>query len=278
MLVYLEGKATPMSQVESLVRLLHLPPMTRFYSRIGDGLVRYFRVEIQGLRNVPSSGPVIVIANHSGYAGADAIVLSHLLCACRGQDARILAHRAFFDIFEEIGTIPYSFGLRRATYRNGVRLLRDGSSMVLFPEAEAGNFKSSFKRYQLQKFHAGFVRMALATGAPVVPCLVTGAEESHWNLGSFLLPLMPTKLRLPLPLNIFPLPAKWRIRFLPPLHDPILRVLTRSNKEGIQAYTEMIRQKMQKSLSHEVAKREYIFVPPARAILRKISLRLLSAA
>src|SRR6185437_1622584 len=71
--------------------------------------------------------------------------------------------------------------------------------------------------YRLQKFHTGFVRMALKAKTPVIPCAITGAEESHLSLGSIDLRNFVRGLRIPLPVNFVPFPAKWRIRFFRPV-------------------------------------------------------------
>ena len=82
-------------------------------------------------------------------------------------------------------------------------------------------------RYQLARFgRGGFVRIALRTGAPIVPCAVVGAEEIHpvmaradWigrPLGFPYFPITPT---FPWPglLGFVPLPSKWSIDFGEPL-------------------------------------------------------------
>ena len=42
---------------------------------------KYLRVQVEGARYLPKRGPYIVIANHSGYMGFDALMLSHELRA-----------------------------------------------------------------------------------------------------------------------------------------------------------------------------------------------------
>jgi hypothetical protein len=51
-------------------------------------------------------------------------------------------------------------------------------------------------------------------GAPVIPTAVTGAEESTINLASLDLPPHVQLRKLPLPLNLLPLPSRWHIRFI----------------------------------------------------------------
>ena len=52
--------------------------------------------------------------------------------------------------------------------------------MGVFPEGVKGVGKPYKDRYRLARFgRGGFVRLALRTGAPIVPCAVVGAEEIH---------------------------------------------------------------------------------------------------
>jgi 1-acyl-sn-glycerol-3-phosphate acyltransferase len=97
--------------------------------------------------------------------------------------------------------------------------------------------------------------MALRSGAPVIPCTIVGAEESHWNLGSVKLPLMKGGLRVPLPLNLFPLPAKWRIRFRKPVRfeEPGLRGADK--KRWVDARTKEMQARMQRLLLLEKRQR-----------------------
>jgi 1-acyl-sn-glycerol-3-phosphate acyltransferase len=221
-------------------------------------VTRYFRVKVEGLRHVPRKGPVIVVANHSGYAGADAIVLAHLLHSRVGRSPRILAH-PFFFMSRLIRIFFRGFGLREAKYRSGLRSLREGNVLLIFPEGERGNFKSTLKRYRLQPFHTGFIRMALATHAKVVPCLVTGAEESHWNLGSLSFGRFAPKLRIPFPVNLFPLPARWRIRFLPARDLELPRRPRIPHRQKLRLLSSEMREEMQFELADLLRDRKYVF-------------------
>jgi 1-acyl-sn-glycerol-3-phosphate acyltransferase len=215
------------------------------------------------MKHVPRRGPAIIIANHSGYAGADAIILLHLLRTRTKRAVRVMAHPFYFDTLKSIRAISFSFGLREADYHSAIRSLNHGRILVVFPEGVRGNFKSSLKRYHLQPFHSGFVRMAMATGAPIIPCIITGAEESHWNLGSINLGFLIRDLRIPIPLNLIPLPSKWRIRFLEPIH---LRARKRGKKDlsRILKTVGTIRIQLQKTLSSDRKRSKFVYVPPLR--------------
>ncbi len=76
-------------------------------------------------------------------------------------------------------------GAVRANPENGERLLRRGELVGVFPEGVKGVGKPYKERYKLARFgRGGFVRLALRTGAPIVPCAIVGAEEVHPKIGS----------------------------------------------------------------------------------------------
>lgn len=182
-----------------------------------DALEKYLRLEVVGLENVPRDGKFICVANHSGIAGLDALILAHEIKKVRGKQPQILAHKLWFHSAWQTA-IQKQFGLIRADFNSSLRSLNQEEALILFPEGEGGNFKPTKRRYRLQDFRGGFARAALITGAPIVPCVIIGAEETHINLGriTFLKKIIGTDI--PLPLNLLPLPIKWKIKFFKPLY------------------------------------------------------------
>ncbi|MBY0369547.1 acyltransferase family protein [bacterium] len=221
-------------------------------------LERYLRVTTQGVGNLPRKGPYILIANHSGFMGFDALMLTHQVAKARKKVPHIIAHKLWF-FTPEISVHAHRFGLVPATYENGLAILQRGEPLILFPEGEEGNFKPSSKRYHLRRFRRGFMRLALETGVPIVPAVVIGAEETHLTLSQIRAakPLIGTII--PVPLNVIPLPAKWKIRFLKPI-----RIEKKPEKAKDQAFvtaqSRKIRLQLQKELSKEVKKRQKVFL------------------
>lgn len=215
-------------------------------------LCRYLRIDLDGMKRIPRRGPAVIIANHSGFAGFDAIILAHVIRRHSGREARIIAHHGFFDWSNRVRDLCFKFGLREPHVSCAMETLRHGHLLIIFPEGEAGNFKSSLFRYQLQPFHSGFLRMALRANAPILSCLIIGAEETHLNIGNINLSRWVPHLRVPLPLNLLPLPAKWKIKVLKPLKPKQGDDL----KRGVDA----IQKAMQQALRREVRNREYIYI------------------
>ncbi|MBI3541878.1 MAG: 1-acyl-sn-glycerol-3-phosphate acyltransferase [Deltaproteobacteria bacterium] len=223
-------------------------------------LVRhYFRISVEGLEHVPVSGAALIVPNHSGFGAADALMIAHLVRREKGRVPRILAHRAFFELFEPLRRASVAFGLDRVSVARGVELLTDEQLLLLFPEGESGNFKPSTRRYHLQPFHTGFVRMALLSGAPIVPCVVIGAEEAQLNLGSVDASRLLEGLRLPVPLNLFPLPSKWRIRFLEPIRLDHYPPGSASDRALTHELSVEIQIAMQRAINGELGQRKSVY-------------------
>ncbi len=218
---------------------------------------KYFRLEVEGLENLPKHGSCIVTPNHSGYSGFDAVVLSHEIFKASKRIPRVMMHHLWF-LSATTALLAHKFGFVEATTKNGEGLLKKNNMIVLFPEGEYGNFKSSEKRYRLQEFKRGFVRLAILNKAPIIPTLILGAEETHINLKQLKLSKYVKGLVLPLPLNILPLPAKWKIVFLEPIHLPY-NADAIEDSELMREIAQDVRERMQTQLGKELAKREYIY-------------------
>ena len=56
-----------------------------------DLMHKYFRLEIEGIENIPKQGPGIILPNHSGFAGFDAMILpTRFLKKSRHRIPRVL--------------------------------------------------------------------------------------------------------------------------------------------------------------------------------------------
>ncbi|MCP3164042.1 1-acyl-sn-glycerol-3-phosphate acyltransferase [Myxococcus qinghaiensis] len=177
---------------------------------------QYWRVAAQGTDHIPR-GAVILVANHSGALPYDGLVMSLTLARERPdlRESRWLVEDQIFHA-PVLGTLFNRLGAVRACPENALRLLDEQRPLVVFPEGYQGLGKPFAERYRLKRFgRGGFVKLALRTGAPIVPVAIVGAEETSPLLGripaGFLgLPYLPLT-----PLG--PLPAKWSIRFGEPI-------------------------------------------------------------
>ncbi len=217
----------------------------------------YFRLEVEGAKNIPRSGAAIITPNHSGYSGLDAMLLVHEISTHRKRLARVLTHHFFF--LSKVTSIPANkLGFIEATMKNALNEIKKKNLIILFPEGEYGNFKPTTQRYRLQEFKRGFIRMALQTQTPIVPTVVIGAEETHINLSQLSFSKYLRGFILPLPLNVIPLPARWKIRFLDPIHLPY-EPEAANDRELVHELAEMVQEEMQQVLNEELARRDTIY-------------------
>jgi 1-acyl-sn-glycerol-3-phosphate acyltransferase len=136
-----------------------------------------FRIRFEGVEHVPRTGPAVITPNHVSFMDPILVTIPvrrvlHYMALepffrIRGLGALMRWARAFPIQEGE----PDNLAVRRA-----LRVLRQGEPLVIFPEGG----RSSDGR--LQPFRPGAFRLALATGAPVVPVTIVGAFEA-WPVG-----------------------------------------------------------------------------------------------
>lgn len=188
----------------------------------------WFRVETSGIDRIPK-GRVLLISNHAGNTFAwDGAMLGMALYLesdpprmARGMAEYYLPTIPFF------GTFMHRAGSVVGTPENCIQLLEEEEAIMVFPEGARGFIKTYDKRYQLQRFGLGFMRLALESGTPIVPIGIVGSEEQSPGLanvpllgkliGAPAFPITPTFPLLGLG-GFVPLPVKFRIRFGDALH------------------------------------------------------------
>jgi len=183
---------------------------------------RYFRAQVHGIDNVPS-GRVMLVSNHAGQLPWDGVNIAAAMLF-DATPPRML--RAMIERF--VPELPYAsylfqrWGQIVGTPDNCRRLLEDEEAILVFPEGAKGISKPYTRRYQLQEFGLGFMRLALATNCPILPVAVVGSEEQApaFNfkplarlLGVPAFPVMPFPPFFP----ALPLPSRYHIHFGEPL-------------------------------------------------------------
>jgi len=173
----------------------------------------WFRVEVEGVENIPGAGGALLLANRAGLAPSDGAMIAK---AVRDEHPRRrtvhLATERSFKRVPGLGMLVTKVGGVLAHPANLHRLMFDEREIVLaFPEGARGARKPLKERYRLRSFDARFVNAAAQAHVPIVPLAVLGAEESLPVVGR----LGPLN-RLPISPGL-PLPAKFRIRFLEPI-------------------------------------------------------------
>ena len=223
----------------------------------------YFRTEVTGVENVPK-GRVLLIANHSGQVPIDGAIIGAALFF-DADPPRLI--RAMVEKWSQ--TLPFvSTFFRRVGQVVGVpenarRLLEMGERLLVFPEGTRGISKPFTRRYQLQEFGLGFMRLAIETKTPIVPVAVVGAEEQYVNFGNlrwaaraFGMPVFPVIPQVFIPGGQMPLPTKYRITFGEPMRfsgDPDDDDLVMGEKVWV------VRQTIQSMINRGLKQRKSLF-------------------
>ena len=219
----------------------------------------YWRVEVHGIERVPP-GRGLLIGNHSSQLAYDGamVAASMLLDADPPRAVKAMIEK-FFQLQPFVNVFMARTGQLTGLPENCTRLLEEDQLIMVFPEGARGGGKTVWKRYELQDFGRGFMRIALAARAPIVPFGFIGGEEVCPSLvdvkplarllGMPYLPVTPTVLPLPLP-------ARCSIHYGEPLWFE-----GSGNEEDavIQAKVEVVRQKVAALIDRGLAARKGVF-------------------
>lgn len=182
-------------------------------------------IKVLGANLVPR-GPALLVGNH-GMLGYESPFFFERLHASSGRMPIGLADRWFFRV-PGLRDVLVRLGGCYGSAANGLRALRRGELVVVYPGGAREVFKSEAEKYRcLWERSVGFVRLALATGAPIVPFAAAGVDDTYRVVarlrgsGRFL--MGHTKYDLPIVwgrLGIVPKPVPFWFRFGDPILPP----------------------------------------------------------
>lgn len=154
----------------------------------------YFRIEFEGVERVPKSGAMIVAPNHVSYLDPlwASIPLNRPLRYMTWD--RMTRLPLIGPLMRAYGAFPVNLARGdRAALKASLEQLRAEGGLMIFPEG--GRTRTG----RLEEFKPGVIRLALETGAPIVPVTILGGYEAFS------------------PHDFFPRPFKVRVIY----HEPI---------------------------------------------------------
>ena len=146
---------------------------------LGPFLTLIFRPWAEGIENVPREGPAIIASNHLSFAdhffGPLPLPRKVTYLAkseyFTGRGLKGLVSKAFFS---GVGQIPVDRAGGLASERalnTGLRVLAQGKLLGIYPEG------TRTPDGRLYRGKTGVARLALESGAPVIPCAMLGTFE-----------------------------------------------------------------------------------------------------
>ena len=144
------------------------------------------RLQVHGLEHLAEESCAVLVANHSSYL--DSVVLVAAIPRdCRFVANHMAATRPLIGlIIRKAGHLVVDRGSRRsraACARAMIELLRDGTSLLMFPEGTRAG-------HEVLPFRTGAFRAAVKTGRPVIPIAISGTRRI-WPRGIGLLRRSP---------------------------------------------------------------------------------------
>jgi 1-acyl-sn-glycerol-3-phosphate acyltransferase len=132
----------------------------------------YFRMHVSGAEHIPADGPAVVAPNHKSFWD------SFFIAVCTRRHIRFMAKTELIEarygrLLVRLGAFPVRRGQADEDALETARtILRQGGLLALFPEGTRVRDPE-----ELGHPRRGAGRLALDTGAPLVPCAITGTER-----------------------------------------------------------------------------------------------------
>ncbi|MFE1247901.1 lysophospholipid acyltransferase family protein [Streptomyces sp. NPDC058735] len=236
---------------------------------VGGPLKVAFRPWVEGLENVPAEGPAILASNHLSFSD------SFFLPAVLDRKVTFIAKAEYFTtpgvkgrltaaFFKGVGQLPVdrsgARGAGEAAIRSGVEVLERGELFGIYPE---GTRSPDGRLYRGKP--GGLARVALATGAPVIPVAMIDTEKIQ-PPGKVVPKLMRPGIRIGKPLDFSRYQGMEHDRFvLRAVTDEVMYEIMRLSG---QEYVDMYATAMKRQLA-EAAKAEKEAEKAARAALAR---------
>jgi len=149
------------------------------------------------LKNIPTTGSFIAIANHP-YGGIEGMVLLKILCMVR-PDAKLMANfllkkipnlSDYFIAVNPFENIDHSSSI--SGLKNTLELLANGTPIGIFPAGEVSTFKVDKQQVTDRMWHPVVGKIISRAKVPVVPIYFHGNNGLLFNLISMIHPALRT--------------------------------------------------------------------------------------
>ena len=173
--------------IKKLIRENEINTFLNTYENAGpfefiDGVLDYFdfsyKVSSNQIENIPSSGRVVIIANHP-LGALDALSLIKLIKEVR-SDIKIIAN----DVLSQINQLQPillsidAFGLKtsKETIEQIYDSLDNEEAVIVFPSGEVSRARPDGVKDT--KWHKGFLKFALKKNAPILPIYIKAKNSA----------------------------------------------------------------------------------------------------
>jgi 1-acyl-sn-glycerol-3-phosphate acyltransferase len=132
------------------------------------------RFQLSGTEHIPRSGPALLAVNHVSYLD---FVFGGFAARPAKRLVRFMAKKEVFDhpvggaVMRSLHHIEVDRGEGLASYQEGLRYLRMGEVVGIFPEATIS------RSFEVKELKTGAVRLAAEARVPLIPVVVWGTQR-----------------------------------------------------------------------------------------------------
>ncbi len=132
---------------------------------------------IEGLENIPSEGPVILVANHISYLDPPLMGAAVERPVYFMAKAELFRNRLIAKILHRFNAFPVERGAAdRKAIRRSLEVLSEGNVLVMFPEGTRS------RTGELLPGQSGVAMLALRSRATVIPAGISGTSKEDRKL------------------------------------------------------------------------------------------------
>ena len=155
----------------------------------------FFRLRVEGLENIPRTGPALIASNHVSHLDPPIIGVAARRVVFHMAKRELLTVGPLRWFMTTIKSIIVDRGRGTQALLEATDYLKRGQAVVIFPEGTRS------RNGQLAKGHSGAVVLALRSGCPVVPAAIIGSEKAMTK-GSKMIKPVPVTVRFGVPYSI----------------------------------------------------------------------------
>ena len=132
------------------------------------------KFRMSGTEHIPRTGPALIAVNHVSYVD---FIFGGLAAQPSKRLVRFMAKREIFDhrlggpLMRSLHHIEVDRGEGLASYQEGLRYLRMGEVVGIFPEATIS------RSMEIKELKTGAVRLAAEANVPLIPVVLWGTQR-----------------------------------------------------------------------------------------------------
>jgi 1-acyl-sn-glycerol-3-phosphate acyltransferase len=217
---------------------------------------RYHDHRVEGLEHIPTSGPALIVVNHS-LATYDSGLLATAIKAKLGRDVWLLGDRYIFKV-PVLRDLATAYGFVEGSQHNAESLLPDGELVLVAPGGMREALRPSSQKYQLDiRDRKGFAKLAMRTGAPVILSACPAADDIYHVVSNPVTDWVYNRYRLAAPVIFgkygtpIPKPAKLVHYLNAPMSPPDNG--TDDDPEAVDAFHARLESRLQEMLTEHAS-------------------------